>query len=231
MRLGMATHVGQVREKNEDSMGWRGSLFVVADGMGGHNAGEIASSLVVEHMLRIDDGGENFSEDLQAMLLTANRALLDYAQNNAECEGMGTTVAVLHLEGTNATVGHVGDSRVYHWRDGELIRLTRDHSLVEELVQNGGITVEQARTHPQRHILTRALGGPEIPEVEIIRIPIKPGERFLLCTDGLTGPITDQALAEAMKQAGDPQALADQLVSQANAKGGPDNITVMVIEV
>ncbi|HEX2954481.1 MAG TPA: Stp1/IreP family PP2C-type Ser/Thr phosphatase [Bacillota bacterium] len=231
MRLGMATDVGQVREKNEDSMGWQGNLFVVADGMGGHNAGEIASSLVVEHMLSIDDEGAAFSEKLQETLLTANDALLDYALHNAGCEGMGTTVAVLHLEGAKATVGHVGDSRVYHWRNGELVRLTRDHSLVEELVQNGGITIEQARTHPQRHILTRALGGPEIPEVEVIQVPINPGERFLLCTDGLTGPITDQELTEAMMKSEDPQALADQLVSLANEKGGPDNITVMVIEV
>jgi serine/threonine protein phosphatase PrpC len=231
MRLGMATHVGQVREKNEDSMGWRENLFVVADGMGGHNAGEVASSLVVEHLLRIENDGENFADNLRSMLETANRALLDYAQNNTGCEGMGTTVAVLHLQDTYGTVGHVGDSRVYHWRAGELVRLTRDHSLVEELVQNGGITMEQARTHPQRHILTRALGGSELPEVEIVQVPVKPGERFLLCTDGLTGPLTDQELAAVLSKEEDPQVLADQLVAQANAKGGPDNITAMVIEV
>lgn len=231
MRLGMATHVGQVRDKNEDSMGWRDHLFVVADGMGGHNAGEVASALAVQYMLQIDEEGDAFPAGLQKMLNTANQALLEYALKNPDCSGMGTTVAVLRLESDRAFVGHVGDSRIYHWRAGELVRLTRDHSLVEELVQNGGITSEQARTHPQRHILTLALGGVELPTIEIVHIPLAPGERFLLCTDGLTGPISDDELATELERKEDPQKIADHLVELANAKGGPDNITVMVIEV
>lgn len=230
MRFGMTTHVGKVREKNEDSMGARGSLFIVADGMGGHNAGEIASALVVEHVLGMDVDAESFEDALQDAVDRANAALLETARENSDCSGMGTTLAVLKLMDNRAYIAHVGDSRVYHWRDGVLQRMTRDHSLVEELIQNGGITSEQARNHPQRHILTRALGSSESPEVAFAQIAYVPGDRFLICSDGLTGVISDEELAKILGSIDDLQALAEHLVDLANERGGPDNITVITVE-
>ncbi|HHZ19312.1 MAG TPA: Stp1/IreP family PP2C-type Ser/Thr phosphatase [Firmicutes bacterium] len=230
MRVGMATHVGHVREKNEDSMGWRDGLFVVADGMGGHNAGEVASALAVEYILRIK-GKSDFRRALKRAVEQANRALLDMAGKDPNCSGMGTTLAVLYIKDDKAVIGHIGDSRVYQWRQGELRRLTRDHSLVEELVANGGITAEQARNHPQRNILTRALGTPNLPEIELVELPIEAGDRFLLCTDGLSGPLSDEEIAAVISEDKSPQELADSLVEQANGKGGPDNVTIIVVEI
>ena len=230
MRVGMATHVGHVREKNEDSMGWRDGLFVVAVGMGGHNAGEVASALAVEYILRIK-GKSDFRRALKRAVEQANRALLDMAGKDPNCSGMGTTLAVLYIKDDKAVIGHIGDSRVYQWRQGELRRLTRDHSLVEELVANGGITAEQARNHPQRNILTRALGTPNLPEIELVELPIEAGDRFLLCTDGLSGPLSDEEIAAVISEDKSPQELADSLVEQANGKGGPDNVTIIVVEI
>lgn len=230
MRVGMATHVGHVREKNEDSMGWRDGLFVVADGMGGHNAGEVASALAVEYILRLK-GKSDFRRALKRAVEQANRALLDMAGKDPNCSGMGTTLAVLYIKDDKAVIGHIGDSRVYQWRQGELRRLTRDHSLVEELVANGGITAEQARNHPQRNILTRALGTPNLPEIELVELPIEAGDRFLLCTDGLSGPLSDEEIAAVISEDKSPQELADSLVEQANGKGGPDNVTIIVVEI
>jgi serine/threonine protein phosphatase PrpC len=231
MRVGMATHVGHVREKNEDSMGRCGNLFVVADGMGGHNAGEIASALAVERILQVGNDGGLFSDKLREKLTEANSALLELARENEDCNGMGTTVAVLYIERENAHIAHIGDSRIYLWREEQLTQLTRDHSLVEELVQNGGITSEQAKTHPQRHILTRALGSDDLLEIEVTQLPINSGDRYLLCTDGLSGPLSDDEIAQVLTAEKEPQTVAERLVELANDKGGPDNITVIVVEV
>lgn len=230
MRVGMATHVGKVREKNEDSMGARGTLFVVADGMGGHNAGEIASALAVEYVLKMDDENESFFETLQLAVDLANISLLETSLKNPDCSGMGTTLAVLKLRDNQAFIAHVGDSRVYHWREGHIQRLTRDHSLVEELIQNGGITSEQARNHPQRHILTRALGSVDSPQVATEQLTVVSGDRFVLCSDGLTGVLTDDEIGETIGKIDDLQTLAERLVETANEKGGPDNITVIIVE-
>lgn len=229
MRVGMASHVGQIRDKNEDSMGWRDRLFVVADGMGGHNAGEIASALAVEYVLRVKTEPD-FCKAMKRVVDEANLALLNQASKNPDCSGMGTTVAVLFVRDETAYFGHIGDSRIYLWRRGELKRLTRDHSLVEELVANGGITPEQARSHPQRNILTRALGTPNLPELEISDLRLEPGDRFLLCTDGLSGPLSDEEIVAVIGENGAPQELADRLVDYANSKGGPDNITLIIVE-
>lgn len=230
MRFGMATHVGKVREKNEDSMGARGDLFVIADGMGGHNAGEIASALAVEYVLGMNENEKLFDEALQDAVNQANAALLETSRQNPDCNGMGTTLAVLKLMDDEAVIAHVGDSRIYHWREGEIQRVTRDHSLVEELIINGGITSEQARSHPQRHILTRALGSLESPEITIEKIATAPGDRFLLCSDGLTGVIDDEALKDVIGSRDDLQALAEYMVDLANERGGPDNISVILVE-
>ncbi|HBK68996.1 MAG TPA: Stp1/IreP family PP2C-type Ser/Thr phosphatase [Firmicutes bacterium] len=228
MRVGMATHVGKVREVNEDSIGRQGSLLVLADGMGGHNAGEVASALVVERVLALEAEGSDFKAELVSTLKDANHALLEYASAHQECSGMGTTVVAVKIETERICVAHVGDSRVYHWHKGLLIQLTTDHSLVGELVRSGGITEEQAKNHPQRHILTRALGTPGDIEIEYAEYPLAEGDRLLLCSDGLTVMLSHEEIFTILSLDHSPQEIADYLVKAANEKGGTDNISVIV---
>lgn len=231
MELGMATDVGRYREINEDSLGRKGNLVVVADGMGGHSAGEVASALAVEHILRLETEGEAFIDSLRRALNEANQALLDYAAANPDCSGMGTTIALVKVEGDKAIIAHVGDSRVYLWQQGELHRMTRDHSVVEELIRNGGITEEEAKTHPQRNLLTRALGTPGEVEIEISEIAVNKGDRILLCTDGLTSMLDHEEIKEVISRDNHPQIIAETLVHLANERGGLDNISVVVVAI
>ncbi len=228
MKVGMATHVGKVREINEDCIGRKGTLLVLADGMGGHQAGEVASALVVERVLALEAEGPDFKEALASVIQEANHVLLKYAGEHEECTGMGTTVAVVKVENGRICVAHVGDSRVYLWRQGVLTQLTEDHTLVAELVRNGGITEEQARNHPQRHILTRALGTPMEVKVEYAEYAIAPGDRVLLCSDGLTVMLSHEEIAALLSAELSPQEIAEQMVQTANEKGGIDNISVIV---
>jgi protein phosphatase len=231
MKVGMVTHVGKVRETNEDSMGRKGTLLVLADGMGGCNAGEVASALVVERVLAIEAKGPEFMEVLPLSLNNANRALLDYASLHQECSGMGTTVAIVKVEIDRIYVAHVGDSRVYQWHEGILTQLTTDHSLVEELVRRGGITKEQAKDHPQKNVLTRALGTPGNIEVECTEHRINKGDLILLCTDGLTSMLDNDEIASILALGLSPQESAEALVQAANEKGGIDNISVIIAQV
>lgn len=231
METGMATDRGRCRERNEDSFGWKDNLFVLADGMGGHNAGEVASALVVEEVLRIDPKQEEFIPSLRVLLNQANQVLLDYADHHPECLGMGTTIALVKVETDRITVAHVGDSRVYLWRQTELIQLTRDHSVVEELVRGGGITEEEAQNHPQRNLLTKALGAPGEVEVEINEVSVGQGDRVLLCTDGLTSMLSKEEINQKLSMDLCAQEIADALVREANNRGGADNITVIVIKI
>lgn len=229
MEIGAASDVGKIRRINEDSLGYKGNLFVIADGMGGHNAGEIASALAVEEILRRDAEGSDFAAALPGILNQANQVILAYAGQDPGYQGMGTTVAVLKVEENRAWVAHVGDSRVYLWRDGKLSRITRDYSMVEELVSKGTITREEAGHHPHRHVLTKALGVPGEVEAEITDITIAAGDRILMCTDGLTSMLTDEEIAVFLEQNASPQKIADLLVQEANRKGGHDNISVIVV--
>ncbi len=231
MKVGMATHVGKVRETNEDSMGRKDTLLVLADGMGGCNAGEVASALVVERVLAIEAEGSEFIDILPISLNKANRALLDYASLHRECSGMGTTVAIVKVETDRIYVAHVGDSRVYWWHEGILTQLTTDHSLVEELVRGGGITKEQAKCHPQKNVLTRALGTPGEIKVECKEHPVTKGDRILLCTDGLTVMLDNEEIASILALDLSPQESAEYLVKTANDKGGIDNISVIIAQV
>lgn len=198
--------------------------------MGGHQAGEVASAIAVETILKADLAGD-IKTALQKTLETANQAILKEAAEKNELNGMGTTVAVLYLESERAYVTHIGDSRVYYLSGNDLKQLTCDHSLVFELVKSGEITVEEAKIHPQRNILTRALGSNETLETEIIEIPVTPGDKFLLCSDGLTNSISEALIKELMSREEDLESIVDHMISTANELGGSDNITVILVEI
>jgi PPM family protein phosphatase len=230
MKFGAKTDKGRVREQNEDTYGYRDSLFVIADGMGGHKAGEIASAIAVETVLAAEIG-VNPIVGLREIVLEANDAILNEMSRNEEFMGMGTTIAILLLSTDQAYVSHVGDSRIYKFTGDNLIQLTDDHSFVAELIKNGSITEEEAKIHPQRNVLTRALGTEDHFEFEVNSFPMNPGDKFLLCSDGLTGMVAENDIKEIMMSTEGCQLIAEHLVEHANEMGGTDNITVIVIEV
>ncbi|HEX2048654.1 MAG TPA: Stp1/IreP family PP2C-type Ser/Thr phosphatase, partial [Acidimicrobiales bacterium] len=210
-------------------------LFAVADGVGGHQAGEVASQTAVETLLRFFKEGEQTTEGLVAAVEAANHAVWELAQGSREKRGMGTTLTALALVREDGeeqlALANVGDSRTYLLQQGDLIQLTEDHSLVEELVRDGKLSPAEAQTHPQRSIITRALGME--PEIEVDSWEIIPfvGDRILLCSDGLTNELSDERIASTLRQLADPQEAAHDLVRQARAAGGSDNITVVVVDV
>jgi protein phosphatase len=230
MEVGAKTDTGKVREQNEDTFGYRETLFVIADGMGGHQAGEVASAIAVETVLATEIGADPVM-DLQKAVLNANEAILEEMAKNVDFSGMGTTVAILLLNNDKAFVSHVGDSRIYQLIGENLLQLTDDHSFVAELIKNGTITEEEAKIHPQRNVLTRALGTQGHLEFEVNSFSIHPGDKFLLCSDGLTSIVDEKNIKEILMSKKEPQIIADQLVEKANNNGGTDNITVIVIEV
>lgn len=230
MKAAGRTDRGRVRELNEDTFGYHDNLFVVADGMGGHQAGEVASAIAVETILKADLTGD-LKTALQKTMAAANQAILKEAGQDKDLSGMGTTVAVLYVDGERAYVTNVGDSRVYYLSGSNLKQITHDHSLVYELVKSGEITIEEAKTHPQRNILTRALGSNEMLETEISEIEVAIGDKFLLCSDGLTNSIPEDLIKELMSKEEDPETIVDQLIDSANELGGADNITVILVEI
>jgi serine/threonine protein phosphatase PrpC len=222
------TDTGRARADNEDSAYARPPLYVVADGMGGAQAGEVASALAVEEfrggLTTQGTGEQRLSERVQA----ANRRIYETAHRRLEHEGMGTTLTAVYLDESNLAVAHVGDSRAYYFRDGELVRLTHDHSLVEELIRRGKLTPEQAAAHPQRSIITRALGiEPEV-EVDTWTYPMRAGDVVLLCSDGLTSMISELQIAAVLADQPDLERAGDRLIAEANEAGGRDNITVVL---
>ncbi len=235
LRAGAATDVGRVRQINEDRFLSDERLFAVADGVGGHQAGEVASQTSVETLLRAFTDGEHTIEGLIAAAEAANTAVWQLAQGSREKRGMGTTLTALALvqENGEEQLGliNVGDSRAYLLQQGELIQLTEDHSLVEELVRDGKLTSAEAQVHPQRSIITRALGMEPAIQVDSWEITPFQGDRILLCSDGLTNELSDERIASTLRQLADPQEAAHDLVRQARASGGSDNITVVVIDV
>lgn len=234
------TDVGRVRSHNEDAFLAvpEARLFVVADGLGGHAAGEVASGLAVEILSERLLGGadreaaQRLRHALEAAIREANEAIRRAAENDPRRAGMGTTVTALRLlDGGPWVIGHVGDSRAYLLRGGRLRRLTRDHTYVQRMVERGRLTDEQARVHPRSSVLTRALGIEEDIEVATYEGEARPGDRFLLSTDGLTAMVAEAKLEAAMREEEDPEALARRLVESANAAGGADNITVVVVDI
>ncbi len=218
---------GRQRQGNEDSYFVRSPLFVVADGMGGAQAGEVASRMAVDSFdAGLPDGTP--AEGLTHVVEDANRRIHERSQTDAQRAGMGTTVTAAYVGEGEVTIAHVGDSRAYLLRDGDLIRLTRDHSLVGELVARGKLTEEQAETHPQRSVITRALGPEPDVQVDIQAYQARGGDRFLLCSDGLTSMIPEARVKQILEGS---DALADagrELIAAANDAGGRDNITVLL---
>ncbi|MGH9012947.1 MAG: Stp1/IreP family PP2C-type Ser/Thr phosphatase, partial [Acidimicrobiia bacterium] len=232
MRLVAAkkTDPGRVREGNEDGylVDDRMGLFAVADGMGGHQAGEVASATALEALRAAVASGEPIRDAIDR----ANEAVLERSAGDERLRGMGTTMTAGTLAaGGTLLLGHVGDSRAYLARDGELTQVTEDHSLVEEMVRRGELTPEQAEVHPRRSVITRALGIEPGVEVDLYPVELHEGDRMLLCSDGLTTMIRAEEIAAILRGEPDPQRAANTLVEAANAAGGEDNITVLVIDV
>jgi protein phosphatase len=226
---GAVTHVGQVRTGNEDSLLADNNVFMVADGMGGHNAGEVASLMAVEH-LREAASGIIAETDLVQALVHANEVIYAESMTNHLHHGMGTTLAAMVvLDNNNIVVAHVGDSRVYMWHEKALTRLSKDHSYVQELVDEGIVSIEEARTHPRRNIVTRALGIDAEVDVEANTFPVTVGAWYVLCSDGLVDEISDADIAKVLERCTTPHEASQALVDAANAAGGRDNITVIVV--
>jgi serine/threonine protein phosphatase PrpC len=223
------TDTGRQRKSNEDAYFARSPLFVVADGMGGAQAGEVASGQAVEVFQDgLPDGSEPVESRLRSLVLEANRRINALAQSDDALTGMGTTVTAAYVGEGELAIAHVGDSRMYRLRDGALERLTDDHTLVEELVRQGKLTPEEADHHPQRSIITRALGPEPGVEPDSFTWPGRDGDVYLLCSDGLTGMVSEPQVAEIMAGSGSLPVAGRALVDAANAAGGRDNITVVL---
>jgi PPM family protein phosphatase len=225
------TDVGRQRQSNEDAFLERAPLFAVADGMGGARAGEVASRLAVEAFDARHGGDGSPEQQLADVARAANREIYDLAQEDAAHAGMGTTFTAAMLTGRELAIAHVGDSRLYRFRDGELERLTDDHSLVEEFVRQGKLTPEEAELHPQRSIITRALGPEPDVEVDTHTHSARQGDVYLICSDGLTGMVSEREVADILGSSSSLDAAADGLITAANAAGGKDNITVVLFRV
>jgi protein phosphatase len=224
-RHGALTDVGLHRRTNEDTFVVRPPLYVVCDGMGGASAGEVASGLAAETLSAEVAGGT----PLHAAAEAANAAVFRRAHENLEQTGMGTTLTAFVLEGGTARFAHIGDSRAYLLRDGELRQVSDDHSLVGEMVRDGRLTEEEAAVHPHRSILSRALGTEPQARIDEFSEDLLPGDVLLLCSDGLSGPVTADAIRVALTRS-DPQAAAERLILEARRAGGPDNITAVVVQ-
>ena len=230
---GAATSPGQVRTVNEDSYFLGGSMFLVADGMGGHQGGARASRLVVETLAGVAHRVRGSAEVVEAVT-HANEAVLRDAGEAEERQGMGTTLVGLcltQLSGSPHWIAfNVGDSRLYRLQDGLLQQVSTDHSEVQELIEAGEITSDEASTHPHRNVITRSLGSITCPVVDTWMLPLLGPETFVLCSDGLTNELSDQEISRTVLAADSPQAAADSLVAAADAAGGRDNVTVIVVQ-
>ena len=232
LRYSVRSHVGKVREGNEDSAYAGSRLALVADGMGGHAAGEVASSAVVAALSQLDDdeAGLDLLEVLASAVQVANDHLRAMVDANSALDGMGTTLTALLSSGTRLGLAHVGDSRAYLLRDGEFSQLTHDQTLVQRMVDEGRITPEQAETHPQRSLLTQALDGRAGVQPDLSVREARRGDRYLLCSDGLSGYVAHDSIAESLAIP-DADEAAERLITLALAAGAPDNVTVVIADV
>lgn len=229
------SHVGRIRSDNQDS-GYAGAhLFVVADGMGGHAGGDVASALTIRR-LRDEDvphaSVEDAAEALHASILAANDQLQAAMREHPELTGMGTTVSAMLRVGDRVAISHIGDSRIYRYRVGALTQVTTDHTFVQKLVEAGRITKEEAETHPRRNVVMRVLGNIEThPEVDDLVEDVLPGDRWLACSDGLSGYVAEERIASILGRGLDADATARRLVQEALSHGAPDNVTVVLMDV
>lgn len=234
---GSRTDTGRVRAINQDSVHAQPELFVVADGMGGHQGGEVASAVAVSAMTSEGTPPPSNLDELVARVHRANAAVLERAEQEEELAGMGTTLCALAVleadwrDGLHLAMVNVGDSRIYRFADGRLEQVSADHSLVAELVRDGHLTSDEALVHPQRNIVTRALGIVPDVDVDAWEVSARRGERFLLCSDGLVNEVTDAQIAATFRRLDDPAEVVDELVRLAHEGGSRDNVTVVVVQV
>ncbi|MEI1421334.1 protein-serine/threonine phosphatase PrpC [Bacillus cabrialesii] len=242
MLTALKTDTGKIRQHNEDDAGiFKGKdeflLAVVADGMGGHLAGDVASKMAVKAM------GEKWNEAeaipaapaaceewLIEQILAVNSKIYDHAQAHEECQGMGTTIVCALFTGKTVSVAHIGDSRCYLLQDNDFIQVTEDHSLVNELVRTGEISREDAEHHPRKNVLTKALGTDQSVSIDTRSFDIEPGDKLLLCSDGLTNKVESTELKDILQSDSAPQEKVNLLVDKANQNGGEDNITAVLLE-
>jgi PPM family protein phosphatase len=229
-RSAAVSHTGRKRRHNEDAYVCAPPLFAIADGMGGARAGEVASRLAAAAVKSAERGGEP-GERVVELIQEANRRIYERSLEDAEVSGMGTTMTVAIVDGDAVTFGHVGDSRAYTLHDGSLEQLTDDHSLVAELVRSGKLSPEEAEHHPRRSVITRALGTDPDVDVDVFSVEARPGDVFLLCSDGLTDMISDATIGRVLGEAPNLESAAEELVRLANKAGGEDNITVVAFEI
>ena len=233
--LGFATDVGKIRKMNQDFLAVSDSLFIVADGMGGHRGGEIASEIAVKKLF--DKKRYSTVQSFRDQVIEANTAVRAEAETNSQLDGMGTTLCGITMIEPSAgkaeklAVANIGDSRIYLLSQGQFSQVTEDHSLVEEMRREGKITEQEAENHPHRNIITRALGINTEATVDCWELPIHKDDRFLLCTDGLSNEVSAAEIRHTLEVVDNPQEAAEQLVSLANANGGNDNITVVIVDV
>lgn len=228
MDVGARTHVGKVRSNNEDGFLIRDGLLAVADGMGGHQAGEVASETAMAVLRDYDFSGDSAAEQLRSAVHAAHARVVDLANRRADLNGMGTTLTAALIAPRSVHVAHVGDSRLYLWRPDALRLLTTDHSVAEELVRAGEIDAATARRHPGRHVLTRAIGATKQLDVDLATYETNDDDGFVLCTDGLSALVTDEEILQTVNEHTDVQQAADALVRLALRRGGDDNVTVIV---
>lgn len=237
LRSAIGSDVGRRRSANQDSAVAGDRLLAVADGMGGHAHGEVASALTVAALTTLDDrlpddlDGVDLLAELGSAVEDATNRLAAHAEQDPDTLGMGTTVVALLLDGSRFGLAHVGDSRIYVLSGGRLQQVTHDHTMVQQLVDEGQITPEEALTHPRRSVLMRALSTDHPPEPDLILLEPEVGERYLLCSDGVTAVLPDDVVAEILASAPDPDDAVRQLIALSNEGGGPDNITCIVADI
>ncbi len=234
-RTAALSHVGKIRANNQDS-GYAGEhLFVVADGMGGHAGGDVASALAIQaiaHTDRAYDSVDEAEQVLSQALLEANQELAETVFEHPELTGMGTTVSGLIRVGDKVVIAHIGDSRIYRFREGSLEQITKDHTFVQRLVDSGRITPEEAAVHPRRSVLMRVLGDVDLnPEIDTMVLETEPGDRWLLCSDGLSGYVTEEKIAEILAEQPDAALAGQALIDESLDHGAPDNVTVVLVGV
>lgn len=230
-----ASHVGKIRSNNQDS-GYAGEyLFVVADGMGGHAGGDVASALAIQSIAHVDrrfDSAADAAGALRSALLEANHELAETVFEHPELAGMGTTVSSIVRVGDQLALAHIGDSRIYRWREGSLTQVTKDHTFVQRLVDSGRITAEEAASHPRRSVLMRVLGDVDLtPEIDIEVLDTRAGDRWLICSDGLSGYVAESRLAELLAEHPDAGVAIQALIDESLDNGAPDNVTAVVVGV
>jgi len=230
-----ASHVGKIRASNQDSGSVGQHLFVVADGMGGHAGGDVASALTVRNLVGLDrpyDSVEAAREELYRGILNAGAELTKAVAEHPELTGMGTTVSGMVRVGNKVVIAHIGDSRIYRLRDGVLEQITSDHTFVQRLVDSGRITPEEAAVHPRRSVLMRVLGDVDVdPEIDTHILDTAPGDRWLLCSDGLSGYVSEREIAEILLTNDDPEDACDKLIQASLSEGAPDNVTAVIVHV